>query len=136
MNSRKLAGILTIAFGQAYLIYALIAGIAYFWPNLSANDIINLVFISLTILGGAMGIAGKKSGGTITLIAGLFIVFFGILFTIDTIYFYHNPNFMNLQPVQFINILFNITGIPMKIPVEAIGFVIFGLLMLRGQKNG
>ncbi len=136
MNSRKLGGILAVVFGQIYLFWHIIGSIGYFFPWISANAVLYLVLISLVLLGGAMGLAGKNAGAVFTLVGGLFILLFGILDTIDYTFFYSNTLFTGLQPPVLMNIMFTIFDIPMRVPLEAIGFVIFGLLMLRGQNNG
>jgi hypothetical protein len=81
---KVVGGLLALAGGVLVLISWITLVMAYL-PITSSWSLINLVAIVLAILGGILGLAGKKAGGVLALIAALIWILGIILVAIDPV---------------------------------------------------
>jgi hypothetical protein len=85
MSAAKIIGGILALVGGVFILLQILG----FWPLFFAGLeettclILNMTFVGLAIVGGILGLVGKKAGGILAIIAGALAIVFGIL----TVYF-------------------------------------------------
>ncbi len=92
------------------------------------NIVLYLGLSILAVIGGGLGVAGRKSGGVLVLISGFMTTLFGILSILDpTVYAeYERPIFTSFTLLG---------GLAIPIPLEALLILIGGIFILKAKSD-
>ncbi|MFX1295770.1 MAG: hypothetical protein ACFFD2_13075 [Promethearchaeota archaeon] len=130
---KVVGGILALAGGAMVLILCLLIANLYLAGSMEMllNWIVNFIIAILAIIGSLMGIAGKKVGGILAFIAGLWWTIFGILISANIISMFSSIG-MILLPASLIG--YYLVPLP-YITIEGILCILGGLLLLAGSSD-
>ena len=111
-------GILIAFLGSLFLLIVLLINL----PLLLLLDIGEIIYLVICLIAwvGSLGMKGKRIGGALALAAGLVIIIFYALFTLNPV------TFMVLAPFSLFNLLFIIPFVT----IEALLMIIGGLLII------
>ena len=81
MSAAKIVGGILALAGGAFILIQLLVWLDYLWGDSAEVScfLLNAGITTLAIVGGILGITGRRSGGVLALIGGAVAIFFGIL---------------------------------------------------------
>ena len=118
MNNAKKIGILIAFLGSLFLLIVLMINI----PLMLLADIGWIIYFVICLIAwvGSLGLKGKRIGGVLALVAGLVIILFYALFTLDP------TTYALFAPFS----LFNLIMIIPYVTLEALLMVIGGIIII------
>ena len=122
---KVIGGILALVGAVFVLITPVLAMIEY---GFSMDSLIYLLWPLLALIGGILGLAGKKAGGWLALIVGLIWVIFGVL-VMTPVGQAWMLYLITLMPYLTVLLGFTIWG---PITIEAVLVLVGGILILAG----
>ena len=140
MNRTDLAGGIIVLVGGVFILLQTIIFMPTFIPGTVAEVtgwIVNLTISCLAILGGLIGITGKKFGDILALLIGFHIIIFGVL-TVN-VFWTISGNPYPLWPFSFFTSTLHIFSEPTHLifGISLEGLLIFGgsFVLLAGRDN-